>query len=234
MTRLSNIVSACVGGAVAGSLLIALGLAPNQGSTGKGGSNPADPPRPPAKKDSVPPPQVPGKPGEIPMPPEMAAAMEFMQPCPEHEWLAKRAGTWKVTGKMWMAPEMPPTEIVGTSTYRMILGNRYLVEDVKSTMMGEPFEAMGVTGYNRATNKFQFAWMDTMGTAITGGTGIRSGDGKTLTSTMTTFDPMKGKDVTMRSVETEQDENTITMEMFAPGPTGAEMKMMELTYRRSK
>lgn len=253
MTRLSHVVSACAGAVVAGSLFVAIGLGPAQGTGAGNPTPPATPPTAPRTtpptapkapprggaattppgKESIPSPQDPGKPGVVPMPPEVAAAMEMMNPCPQHEWLAQRVGTWTGSGKMFMAPDQP-MEFNGVSTFRMILGGRYLVEEVKSTMAGEPFEAFGITAYNRQTNKFQLAWLDTMGTAITEGNGNRSADGKKLNITMATFDPMTNKDVTMRMVQTDVDNDTFTTEMFGPGPNGTEMKMMELTYRRKK
>ncbi len=248
MPRCTHLVSACAGAAVAGSLILALGLGPSQ--SGGSGAPPAKPPAAPTAPKAPAPPKKPGegpafdhtipapkdggKPGVVPMPPEMAAAMEFMTPGPEHEWLAKKAGTWNMTGKMWMDPSMPPMEVTGTTVYRMILGGRYLHEEVKSMMMGEPFEAMGVTAFNRATGKFQLAWLDTMGTAITQGTATRSADGKTLNGTYMMFDPMAGKEVPARSVETRVDDDTFTYQMFQPGPTGTEMKVLEFSYKRAK
>jgi len=226
MARCSHLVSACAGALVAGGLMFAIGLAP--APQGDGGLKPkADAPKIPA-------PQDPGQPGVVPIPPELAAAMEFMQPGPEHAWLARKVGAWTAAGKMWSDPDAAPMEFNGTNTYRMILGGRYLVEELKSEMMGQPFEAMGITAFDRQAKKFQIAWLDTMGTAITEGSGTRSADGKVLTITMRMFDPMAGKEITMRGVETTTSDDSFTYEMFGPAPAGGEMKVMQLVYTRVK
>lgn len=226
MPRGPHLLSAAAGAVATGALLLTLGFASShQGDGGR-----------PARHDApkIPAPQVPGQPEELQVPPEFAAAMEFMTPGPEHEWLAKRVGTWTAKGRMWSVPEAPPTEFDGTSTYRMILGGRYLVEEMNSTMMGMPFEAMGITAFNRQTKQFQIVWLDTAGTGVTTGDGTRSADGNTLTLTLKMHDPMQGREVTMRAVETRHGDDAFTFEMYGPSPTGGEMKSLELKYARVK
>ena len=46
-------------------------------------------------------------------------------------------------------------------------------------------------------------------------------------------DPSTGKTWTSRSVVKIVDDNTFTMEMFAPGPDGKEFKMFEMTCKRA-
>lgn len=212
--------------AVAGAVALSFGFAPQSGDEKK------VTPRPPSK-DKIPAPTVPGGAGELTMPPEMAAQMEFMNPGPEQAWLAERVGTWTATVKMWMGPGEPQVG-AGVTVYSMILGGRFLAEEVKSTIGDQPFEARGLTGYNGATKKFETAWVDSMGTAISMGYGVRSADGKTLESKWEMYEPMTRKTITMRSVDTTIDKDHFKFEMFGPGADGKEMKMMEGMYTRSK
>lgn len=169
---------------------------------------------------------------EIPVPPEVAAMMEFMMPGPKHAWLSEKSGAWTFTGRMWMSPGAP-ADIGGTATFEMDLGGRFLVEQMRSTAMGQQMDARGTTGFNRGNKQFQLTWMDSMGTQIIYGTGARSADGKTLESSFEMFDPMAGRTIKVRSVETRVDLDHFTFEMFGPGADGKEAKSMELSYTRA-
>ena len=209
----------------AGAILASLAAGPSQ----SGKKTPPDDVMPPTP--TVPAPKVPGA-QEVPMTPEMAAAMATMSPGPEHLWLAEKVGSWTFTGQMWMGPGTT-IDVRGTSNFRMLLGGRYLAEDLKMTMMGEPYEGVGTTGFSRGTKQFQMTWIDSAGTHMTNGSGTRSSDGKTLTATYEMFDPMIGKVIKSRSVETRIDPNTFTFAMFGPGPEGKEVQMFEFRYTRS-
>lgn len=183
--------------------------------------------------EQIPAPQNPNGAGEIPMPPEMAAQMEFMNPGPQQAWLAEKVGKWTFKGSMMMGPD-DASEVTGKSTFEMILGGRFLVERMDSVMMDQPFQGVGTTGYNGAGNKFQMTWMDTSSTQMIIGTGNRSSDGSKLESTYDMFDPNAGKVVKLRSVETRTDADNFIFAMYAPGPDGKEAKMFEFHYSRTK
>jgi len=84
-----------------------------------------------------------------PSPAEMEAWQKSMTPGPQHEALAKLAGDWTFTNTMWMAPGQPPTESTGTMHAETTMGGRYVVEDWKGEMMGQPFEGHGTNAYNK-------------------------------------------------------------------------------------
>lgn len=216
-------VAGLTGAAVAATAIFTMGFSPAQ--SGKTPPGDAIPPVPtiPAPKDG-------GKPAEM-LPPEMAAAMEFMVPGPEHAWLAERVGDWTFTGAMWMGPGVT-IDVRGTSTYTMVLGGRYLQETMKMTMGDQPYEGMGTTGYSRGTKQFQITWLDSASTTMVTGTGTRSADGKSMEATYQMFDPMVRKMIKTRSVEKWLDANRYTFTMFGPGPDGKEAQMFEFMYTR--
>jgi len=183
--------------------------------------------------ETIPAPQNPNGAGEMPMPPEMAAQMEYMMPGPQQAWLAEKVGKWTFTGSMMMGPD-DASEVKGTTTYEMILGGRFLVEKMDTVMMGQPVQGIGTTGFNGAAKQFQATWMDSMSTQMIVGTGTRSSDGSKLEMTYDMFDPMAGKTVKIRSVETHTDADHFTFAMFGPGPDGKEAKMFEFKYSRVK
>lgn len=170
-------------------------------------------------------------PPQPPMDPAMQAMMTAMQPGEQHQQLKKLAGNFDYTIKMWMDPAAAPTESTGKRTAEMLLGGRYLEEKVSGNMMGMPFEGIGWMGYDNVAKQWVGTWMDNMGTGIMTMQG--TADKGTWNMTGESSDPMTGKKVTMRTVTKLVDDNTYTMEMFGPGPDGKEVKMMEMTCKRT-
>jgi hypothetical protein len=172
------------------------------------------------------------------MSPEELAMMEawakYATPGEQHEFLAAKAGEWTILGKMWMDPNAPPTEFEGKGHTKSIMGGRYLIEKIKGDYMGEPFEGMGISGFDNLTQTFVGAWIDNMGTGILRSVGTPSGDGKTIHYTMDHPDLMKGKYVTTRGIERMMGPDEFVFSAFNTGPDGQEYKHMELTYKRNK
>lgn len=170
-----------------------------------------------------------------PMTPEMKAMMEAFQkagtPGAEHRKLASLAGTYDLTVKSWHAPGTPPTTDTGTATRRMILGDRVLVEEVSSQMMGQPFTGQGLHGYDNVTGKHWSTWNDSMSTGLMVSEGTCDAS-MACTFTGTYHDPVSKKPMTSRMTTRWSDKNTEVFEMYAPGPDGKEAKMMEITYRK--
>src|SRR5882672_12678029 len=72
----------------------------------------------------------------------MTAAFEALaKPGEQHARLKTLAGEWTTHGVFNMGPT--PTEFDGTSSMTMILGDRYLRQEMKSTFMGSPYEGWG-------------------------------------------------------------------------------------------
>ena len=169
------------------------------------------------------------------MTPEMQAMMEAMQkagtPGAEHQKLASLAGNYDLTIKSWHAPGGEPTTDTGTATRKMILGNRVMVEEVSSQMMGQPFTGQGLHGYDNVTGKYWSTWNDSMSTGLMVSNGTC--DAKlTCTYTGTYHDPVSKKPQTTRMTTRQTDATTEVFEMYAPGPDGKEAKMMEITYKK--
>lgn len=163
----------------------------------------------------------------------MAKWAEFATPGEPHEHLASLAGEWTWTSKWWMEPGAPPEESNGTMSSSMTMDGRYLLENYEGSMMGQPFRGHGITGYDNFRKEYVSSWIDNMGTSIMLSRGTHDPASKTLTMSGKFDDIMTGeKDKTMRSVTTHPDENTILMEMYVPGPDGAEFKTMEIRSTR--
>lgn len=107
---------------------------------------------------------------------------EMATPGVPHERLAQLEGKWKTVTKMWMAgPDAPPVQTTGECERTMILGGRFLQDRHKGEMFGQPFEGLGLTGYDNFKKKYVAAWMDTTGTALYTMEGNWDTSGKVLT-----------------------------------------------------
>lgn len=169
------------------------------------------------------------------MTPEMQAMMQAYQkagaPGAEHRKLAAMAGSYDLTVKAWHAPDTPPTTDTGTATRKMILGDRVMVEDVASQMMGQPYTGQGLHGFDNVTGKYWATWNDSMSTGLMVSEGSCDAD-MACTYTGTYHDPVSRKPQATRMTTRWTDASTEVFEMYAPGPDGKEAKMMEITYRK--
>jgi hypothetical protein len=78
------------------------------------------------------------------------------------------AGDWQARATFWAwenqsAPSMECTALVSAE---MVMGGRFLVQNVKGRCMEQPVEAIGVIGYDNATGRFEAVSFDNMGTSI--------------------------------------------------------------------
>ena len=173
-----------------------------------------------------------------PMSPEEMAAMEkwqkAMTPSAHHKMLDAMAGTFDTKVSSWMAPGAPPMVSNGTSTNTWIMGGRYLEQRFSGSMMGQPFEGLGYTGYDNVSGKYWGTWFDNMGTGIMTSTGASSDGGKSYTFASAMNDPMTGKATQMEERIKVLDNDHHHFEMWGAGPDGKNFKMMEIEYTRRK
>lgn len=182
-------------------------------------------------KDAMQPKKDEAQPAGMPDAAGMEAMMKAMTPGDMHALMAKRAGTWDCTMKMFM-PGMPQEPAKGTMTISMILGGRYQHFQYKGSFMGQDFEGAGTAGYNNVTKKFESTWMDNMGTGTMFSTGELDKDGR-LVMQGEFADPMTGKTVKQREVTTHKSDDEGLMEFYHTGADGKEMKVMEIAMKRT-
>ena len=169
------------------------------------------------------------------MSPEEKAMMEkYMKaatPGPEHAELAKMAGKWTLAVSMWMAPGAPAMKSQGSSTFTSVLGGRFLQEETKGEMNGQPFEGMGLQGYDNVTKQYFSSWVDNMGTGPMNLKGKCAQKKCTLHGKMA--DAIAGKEVAVSEVMTQTDNDHFTFTMWGPGPDGKQFKTMQIDYTRA-
>jgi len=165
---------------------------------------------------------------------QMDAMMKAMAPGPAHKQLAQLVGDWTFTSKMWMDPSAPPTDMSGTTSYRMILGGRYLHGEHHGSFMGMPFEGLGDVAFDNLTQKYYASWMDNMGTSLLVLPGSYDAAKKAYTFTGEMPDPAKPSVVIkVREVITLVDADTHRLEWYQT-QGGKEARTMEIVYTRKK
>ncbi len=160
----------------------------------------------------------------------MAEYMKYAAPGPEHELLKSMAGSWKTVTKAWMGPGDPQVS-EGKCVTSVILGGRYIKDELRGTFMGQPYEGLGVTGFDRYRKEYVSTWSDTLGTAVMVSRGKADASGKVLTMTALYDDPASGKQTAMKEVTRFVDANTRVFEIWE-NQGGKEVKTLEITYTR--
>lgn len=161
----------------------------------------------------------------------MEKYMKAATPGPEHAELAKMAGKWNLEVSMFMAPGAPAQKSKATATYTSVMGGRFLQQEVKGDMNGQPFEGMGLEGYDNVTKQYFASWVDNMGT------GAMMTKGKCANKKCTMHgkvpDAVAGKEVNIQETITQTDDNHFTFVMWGPGPDGKLFKTLEIAYTRA-
>ncbi|MGV3460896.1 MAG: DUF1579 domain-containing protein [Flavobacterium sp.] len=162
------------------------------------------------------------------------AWMAYATPGEMHKMMAAEEGKWKCVMTFWEHDGAKPQKMDMTADVKMTMDGRYQTGEYKGQMMGMDFEGMSTTAYNNATNEFESTWRDNMGTGLMMMKGKMNDDGKSMTLTGESVDPVTKNKCKMREVYTVVDDNTRKMEMFDTKGDEKEYKSMEIMMTRSK
>lgn len=165
----------------------------------------------------------------------MKKMQEAGTPGPEHKILETAAGEWSLSGKNWHGPKSKTSEWKGTASMQMVLGGRFLHQQVKGEMMGMQYEGAGTTGYNNIEKRYESTWMDNMSTSGMRSMGQWDPKTKTITEKGEHSCPFTANKVcTTRSEWKMVNKDKMMFLLYGPDQSGKEYKMMELTYARAK
>jgi len=165
----------------------------------------------------------------------MEAWMKASTPGEEHELLGKLVGEYDVVSKLWMngAGNGQPTVSKGEATIEWVLGGKHLREDFSGTMMGQPFDGVAMTSYDKYAGQYVTYWADSMSTAPGIMKGHPSMDGGSIVMYGQMDEPMmdmRGK--TIKAVTRKVDEDTHVFEMHDLHIGGDNTMVFEMTYTR--
>lgn len=166
---------------------------------------------------------------------DMQACMEAGMPGEMHAFMAKQAGVWTGTNKMWMGPGSAPIESPLTATITKEMDGRYTKCEYKGEVPGMgPFHGVGYNGFDNVSQKFVSSWIDNHSSGIMQGEGTLSADKKTLNWTFEYNCPVNKRPSTMRQIERYTSEDSMTLEMHGKDPkSGTDYKMMEIELKRT-
>ncbi|MFA3783314.1 DUF1579 domain-containing protein [Melioribacteraceae bacterium 4301-Me] len=163
---------------------------------------------------------------------QMKLWTEYMSPGNMHKQMAKLAGNWKTTNKMWMNPNSEPSITEGNAVIETLLGGRYFKTTHTGNFMGMPFEGFSIEAYDNALQEFSSIWIDNFGTGMMYLRGKYDEPTKTITYVGASVDPIQKKEMKVKEVFKFVDDNNFSMEMYMLNGD-KEVKTMEINYTRS-
>ncbi|MBT4530734.1 MAG: DUF1579 family protein [Phycisphaerae bacterium] len=114
------------------------------------------------------------------VPGEMLARMqqlgeELATPTSQHDFLAQMAGEWSTSTSVL---DMDPS--IGSASYTMIFGNRFLDGMHNGSVTNIPFEGRLTIGFDTYKHKFTASFIDNLGTSMRSAEGLLDKTGKVL------------------------------------------------------
>lgn len=165
----------------------------------------------------------------------MKQFMQYATPGEAHKTLAAQAGKWNFTQTMWETPDSAPMISQGKSTMKMIMGGRYLQQEISSKAMGMPFSGLGFTGFNNLTQKYETLWLDNFSTGMMHGEGAYDAAAKVLSDEGEFSCPMTKGPRKYRSEWKIVDKNNMIYSMWSEDiASKKDYKMMEIQYKRAR
>lgn len=163
----------------------------------------------------------------------------FPMPAPEHEIVMKSVGTWNVDAQFFMAPDAPPVEAKGTEVIEAT-GPFWVTSKLEMEMPpmepgapAMPYTGRSTLGYEPSKGKFVGTWIDSFNPYMSHMAGDYHADKKMLACTGEGYMPAFQQVCPFRVTNTENDDGTVTFEMFVTVPGGPEVKMFIFQYTRA-
>ena len=152
-------------------------------------------------------------------------------PGPEHQTLARFAGSWKGPTQLWLDPDAPPEESTTELLAEPILGGRWLRLSERGAAFGKPHAGEMLLGYHLDARAYELAWVDSShtGTSIILSTGAATEPGVVdVLGSYTAGGQRWGWRTRLRLSTPEE----LLIEAFNISPDGVEMRAIVSTLRR--
>lgn len=162
------------------------------------------------------------------------AYLKRVAPGPGHKHLAQFVGVWKATGKYWPTPGATPQTFTAKSQKTMILGGRFLRENVKGTFLGQPYEGLGLLGYDNNKKGYTATWAETGNTSLIEFFGSADASGKVFVMNGQVYDPRGQRTRQEKTVLRVINANKHIFEAFLIGEDGKEFRTLEVVYERAQ
>jgi len=166
-------------------------------------------------------------------PAAMARALQAGTPGPEHKDLARMVGKWDCDMTWTMDPSMPPVPVKGTSTFTMLMGDRFLQEEHESSGPMGKYMGRGTIGFNNMTKQYEGTWIDMMGTGTYFMAGAADASGDVIMKG-DVMDPMTNAMTHMRHVMHRASDNEYDLKAYCTSGDKPEYCAMTCKYTRAK
>lgn len=153
------------------------------------------------------------------------------EPGPAHERLAPLVGRW--TFRITFGDASDGQSAAGETEYKLLMGGRFLVEESRTTFAGQPFEWIGIHGYDNVMRKYTSAWIDNLGTQIDRMDASFDSGANRLTYEGDDANPGQGK-VRVRWAIDFQSRDSYTVTMTEIAPSGAEQVRGTIVATRAR
>lgn len=150
---------------------------------------------------------------------------------PQHESLARFAGTWRAEVKLFFTPGQGPQVSHGTMVNTLELGGLFLRQHYRDD--AGLFEGHGYWGYNTTEGRYEGFWIDPMCSffQLEHGQHDVKADAYHMAGSMTC--PHTRQPLRKRAVITHKSPTEHTMEQWVETTPNQERKTMEIRYTRA-
>ncbi|MBP6574953.1 MAG: DUF1579 domain-containing protein [Flavobacteriales bacterium] len=158
-----------------------------------------------------------------------------------HALLARMAGSWKGTSKLWFEPDQLAEETPITGTLKLVLDGMHLVHEYEGTTMGKRQTGLAIHSYSLGEQRWQTAWVDSFhnGTRIMFSQGLAGTDVRRpnvlgsypVSSVDPSADPT-GPDWGWRTTLELRADDHLVIAQYNVDPDGMEAKAIEIDYHR--
>ena len=163
---------------------------------------------------------------------EMEAVEMGTKPTPEHQWLQKLVGEWRVETEMHMGPDSKQTS-VGTESVKSVGGLWAFGESDGTMPDGSAFTHYSTLGYDVSFNEYRGCWFASMSSHLWKSVGELSADGKVMTLKCVGPNMFKdGETANYRDVIEILDENHRTLISSGQAENGEWQQFMKAHYTR--
>ena len=155
------------------------------------------------------------------------------KPVPEHAWLQKLVGEWRVETEMMMGPGKPKHRSESTESVKCV-GGLWAVAEGNATMPdGTPMTDYFVLGYDVSFKEYRGCWFASMFSHLWKYAGELSADGTVMTLNCVGPNMFKdGETANYRYVIEILDENHRTLASLGEDENGEWQEYMKASYTR--
>lgn len=155
------------------------------------------------------------------------------KPVPEHQWLQKLVGEWRVETEMTMAPDQPKQKSEGTESVKS-LGGLWALGEGKATMPdGTTMTYYSALGYDVSFKEYRGCWFASMSSHLWKQTGELSADGKVMTlNCVGPHMTNEGETANYRDVIEILDAHHRTLTSYGQDESGQWQEFMKARYTR--